>query len=260
MTRKMDPVGYCIYCGASSVQLSGEHVVPFALGGDVILPDASCSVCAAITSKFEMYVAREVLGPFRTRTEAPTRRPKRRPTELNLELVNSDGSCRNIKLNPSSHPAALVLPVLPEPLILMPALNRVRRDPGMFVALPDTSVLSIPLQRGAVAMNLGSFKIECFYRLLAKIAHAAAYLDPNWTSCWEPLLRDFILGHRQDYDCCVGGSETDEFKDDESSFPLFFRAFDKENERYLVAYFRLFGPNETPTYQVVVGRLRKART
>jgi hypothetical protein len=124
LTRKANPVGYCIYCGARSVELSDEHIVPFALGGDVVLPQASCATCAATTSNFERQVARNVLGPFRNRKGAPARRPKKRPETLTLELVDSDGSRREIELSPSSHPATLLLPDLPEPSILLPALNR----------------------------------------------------------------------------------------------------------------------------------------
>lgn len=256
MTRNAKHIGYCIYCGATSVELSDEHIVPYSLGGDVTLPEASCATCAATTSKFERQVARKVLGPYRTRTGAPTRRPKERPEMLTLKLVDQDGSRREIELEPSSHPATLLLPDLPEPSILLPVLIGERRKFSMYLALPDKDVLGIATEHGATAMHLGSFEIGCFYQLLAKIAHAAAFLDPDWTSVWEPLLPDIIVGGCEDYDRFVGGSETGEFKGGESSFPLIFRSVDVEKTRYLVAVFRLYGQNQTPIYQVVVGRLR----
>lgn len=127
----------------------------------------------------------------------------------------------------------------------------------MFVALPDKGVFGIVTEHGARAMRLGSFEIGCFYQLLAKIAHAAAFLDPkDWTSVWKPLLPELIVGGRKDYDRFVGGSGIDEFETAESSFPLFFRSVDVGETRYLVASFRLFGQNRTPTYQVAIGSLR----
>jgi len=54
--------GYCIYCGATGVRLTDEHVVPLALGGVHILEDASCDTCADITKKFEQDVARSNYG------------------------------------------------------------------------------------------------------------------------------------------------------------------------------------------------------
>jgi hypothetical protein len=45
-------VGSCIYCG-STQQLSKEHALPLGLGGNYILPNASCEKCRKITEAFE---------------------------------------------------------------------------------------------------------------------------------------------------------------------------------------------------------------
>ena len=92
--RSARSIGYCIYCGANESDLSKEHIVPLALGGNMALPKASCSKCAVITSQFERFCARKVLGPFRVRTGAPTRRPNLRPTNLPLGLIDLDGGRR----------------------------------------------------------------------------------------------------------------------------------------------------------------------
>ncbi len=42
----------CIYCN-STMQLSKEHVVPFALGGTLVIFNGSCEACREITQKFE---------------------------------------------------------------------------------------------------------------------------------------------------------------------------------------------------------------
>lgn len=221
----------------------------------MILPAASCEKCAAITSRFEMQVARDVLGAYRVRTGAPTRRPKERPSNLPLELIDHDGSRGTIDVEPSAHPGTLLLPDLPEPSVLVPTLEGERKNFRMFFALPDHDALSIASEHGAAAMHLGSFEIGCFYKLLAKIAHAGAFLDPQWTKIWQPLLPDLILERANNFDTLIGGTDVSEFDDDDGGFPAFYRSVDVKEKRYLVAYFKLFGPNRTPTYQVVTGSI-----
>lgn len=44
----------CIYCG-STEQLSNEHVIPYAWGGNLQIFNGSCEVCRQITSQFENF-------------------------------------------------------------------------------------------------------------------------------------------------------------------------------------------------------------
>ena len=47
---RFDLVGHCIYCLADSVPLSREHIVPYALNGELVLPKAeSARPCHRIT-------------------------------------------------------------------------------------------------------------------------------------------------------------------------------------------------------------------
>lgn len=84
--------GMCIYCGAKD-NLSDEHIIPFALGGNLILQKSSCPDCAKITSDFELTCLRTMYGPLRLLYNLPTRRPKKRPKKLLLKVkYNSDVS------------------------------------------------------------------------------------------------------------------------------------------------------------------------
>jgi hypothetical protein len=58
-------VATCIYCGTIQPPLSDEHVIAYGLDGDDILPNASCKVCAAITSKVEAHCLRKLFVPAR---------------------------------------------------------------------------------------------------------------------------------------------------------------------------------------------------
>ena len=70
--RRYPPVGRCIYCGSDgdAKGLSDEHMVPFSLGGDAVLPKASCAACATETSKIELYVARHIFHGLRSHVGA----------------------------------------------------------------------------------------------------------------------------------------------------------------------------------------------
>jgi len=58
-----EAAGHCIYCGTKQGPLSDEHIVPFGLGGTLVLPKASCKACATETAKLEQVIQRMMLGP-----------------------------------------------------------------------------------------------------------------------------------------------------------------------------------------------------
>jgi len=128
----------------------------------------------------------------------------------------------------------------------------------MYVVFPDSGVFRLQKIHKATAVGIGSFEICVWYQQLAKIAHAGAFYSPgDWTQVWEPTLPDLIVGGRVDYDRFVGGTGVQEFDIDDGVFPTFYRSIPVGDEMYLVAYFRLFAHNDTPTYQVVVGRRKE---
>lgn len=81
---------HCIYCGSID-QLTVEHIIPYALGGRIELPNGSCRVCAKITAQIEQSVARDHLQIPRAIGGVQTRRRNQRPNETKLKLEFSDG-------------------------------------------------------------------------------------------------------------------------------------------------------------------------
>src|SRR5665213_1960681 len=79
------PVGACIYCGATE-GLTKEHIIPLGLGGQFVLPAASCPACSKITSDFERKVLRGFMLDGRIVDNFPTRRPKERPATLLVDV------------------------------------------------------------------------------------------------------------------------------------------------------------------------------
>ena len=98
--------GACIYCGATDVKLSDEHIVPYSLGGAHVLRDASCFRCANITKKFEQKVARDLWGDARTAFNAPTRRRQERRSHITIS--HPDDPAKKVTVPAGEYPAGLV--------------------------------------------------------------------------------------------------------------------------------------------------------
>ena len=55
------PINQCIYCGIKDVELSDEHIVPFALNGNLVIPKSSCEKCQKIINK---EIKSKILDPY----------------------------------------------------------------------------------------------------------------------------------------------------------------------------------------------------
>jgi hypothetical protein len=63
--RVYPPVGRCIYCLAMASDLGDEHIIPQALGGNIILRSASCRHCEKIIGGgFEQRLTHKTKGMF----------------------------------------------------------------------------------------------------------------------------------------------------------------------------------------------------
>src|SRR5436305_1544116 len=91
------PIWFCIYCSDGTIKeatkrkLQLEHIIPFGLGGNQLLPRSSCKRCGKETGSVEQDCLRMMLGATRIRLNLPTRRPDERPTTLDLQIVHKDG-------------------------------------------------------------------------------------------------------------------------------------------------------------------------
>ena len=96
------PVGRCIYCGAGDCALGDEHIIPQALGGNMILPAASCHDCERIVGgQLEGWLLHKTKGMFaaaRLRLEFKSKRPKNRPKSLPYTIIGRDGIARTVEV------------------------------------------------------------------------------------------------------------------------------------------------------------------
>ncbi len=113
MTHTFDPVGECIYCGQTA-DLTDEHILPYALGGRIVLPQSSCRRCARITGQFEGAVLRGSMRAARAVAGYPTRRPRERPAQVEFRVLSGD-SVESVLRDRDNAPAFFLLPMFEPP-------------------------------------------------------------------------------------------------------------------------------------------------
>lgn len=202
-TNRFVPAGRCIYCGATNVTLSDEHIIPYSLGGQLVLPQASCCKCANITSKFESSVARHAVIKLRVSHNLPTRRRNARPKTFEVivdpEAVNVRKSIETKSLPQFSWALPLFGPSGWENQREMGDLPRV----VCVVNEMDGDLLLSHGGSNPVKYSLGSINFEAFGRTIAKIAHSFAYalLGPDG---FKPCLGPLILNGSSRYSFWIG--------------------------------------------------------
>lgn len=260
--KRYEAANVCIYCGATE-NLHDEHIIPFALGGRWIFPNASCAECGKKTSAFEGVCARTILGPLRMLFNVQTRRKRERPDKLPLRVKRAAGGpWTTIDVPRAQYPFIYPMPYLDTPTVLtgesadrdkLPGAQRfwIR---GAANARGMSAHLETLAQQFGVAelMPMGTFDVPAFSLLLAKIAHAfaTAELGPD---TFAPFLSDFIKdGDASGLLHYVGGIPKEEPPTStlhEITFITHRRAAD-----IVFVGIRVFACLRTPTYFVAVGR------
>ncbi len=159
--------GRCIYCGETN-DLTDEHIIPFALGGNAVLPKASCKKCNKITRGFEETCCRPMLGPIRIRLNLQTRRKKERPKHLPLDIAGPNGR-KSIQVPAMDYPAVCIGIRLDPPSMIRGAPPSGKVTGELFGKRAQFA--EAILQKGDSAV-IGKFVMEPFCRMIAKIGHA----------------------------------------------------------------------------------------
>lgn len=213
-TKSYDPVSRCIYCGATEhspgrAKLGDEHIIPEGLGGDLVLPEASCGGHEGLTSSVEQFCQKPMLGALRYQLGLPTKRPKDRPTTLPVRLLIG-GTWQEKQIPVADYPLVLLVPYLPPPRMIVPPHIRDQiTELTFFWSVPsEAEARSKVMQRyGATDMRVrsGNVQINKFGRMLAKIAHAYATAEFGM-GAFQPFLLDAIEGKAEKVFDAVGGS------------------------------------------------------
>lgn len=253
-TERLSPVGHCIYGPAHSGPLSDEHIIPFALGGYLVLPQSSCKECAAETSRFEAAILRGGFRAFKEAIKLPSR-TKERPKELPLFCVNGDENLK-VMVPVEDYPLTLALPYFIGPyLARLPDTLYNQKEPWVFAAQIKLDVLA--KNYGIESFGTVSVDSLAFARLLAKIALGltVSYYGPSNVIPFvaEMIRQDCKYDYRRYIGSCddarppVDGDVTHEF---------FHRVAIADGVRLLVCQIRLFASLGAPSYHVIVGQLK----
>src|ERR1051325_485282 len=191
MVLRYDPVGECIYCGTREPPLGNEHIVAYGIGGDWVLPEASCRSCAGITSAIERRFLQGMIGNFRHATGMRTRRPKARPDRLPVDITYEDGREEQVLVPRHDLPAGFSLPILPPARALRgePDDSTPVMDSGFWTWYRDDKAQKLASETGAIEIGTWVCNPTTFSQMLGKIAHgyATAVLGVR---AFQPLALD----------------------------------------------------------------------
>lgn len=255
--------GLCLYCPAterrpgSGLKLTEEHILAEGVGGSLIIPEASCKICADITSAIEGDVQKNLLlAPKRALgIKGKNRNPS--PT-IALTALRYGRNWKTVLLPSNAHPAMLFLMAFGEPAILGDSNVR----PGVAGAWVHLLGSFDAVQKmGITELATPAFDTIRFSQFLAKTAHSFAAATARSVE-YEPLLVDFIkmkVKRKGADPTCFNhvGGIPNQFAPSSSLHELALRTVNIRGEWYLSVHIRLFGMLGGPVYTVVVGRLRQ---
>ena len=258
-TVRFPPVGRCIYCGTTEGRLTEEHILPFGLHGNFVLPEASCDACAEVTAKVEGQVLRGFLERGRLGLGLGSRHKKRkRPTSLPTTLISPDGSVAENDLPILDSVQVIHLPVFIPPLILggVPKYGDVE---GMEIMALDTLHIGdakrVMREHAAVGIRFEDrMDTWAFIRMLAKIAHGFHIAQQGWFPQIESPVLPVIMGTSNLAMPFIGCLESDSLvKPGSNALHLMdiHGITGADGSVCTVVRIKLFAPALGPTYAVV---------
>ena len=254
--RSYAPANECIYCGKREEPLSKEHIIPYALGGNLTLPRASCAKHRDITSAIEGRVAREIYGFYRDsegiQTRHTSRRDQRKTARVTLHGTTfADQPCE-ILVPVANLPRLHISVHLPVPQILTGAPLTLGPVGSKVTAQSDpTRVQALLTAQNVKTLKVeAGMQVETFLRVLAKIAHAFASAECGPGS-FDPTLLALIEG-RSNYLLEYVGAHNPEQR--QAALPLVLERVAIREITYIVVHISLHSFPALPRYQVVAGR------
>jgi hypothetical protein len=255
----------CIYCGWDGGEdgLHDEHIVPYSLGGNTVLLNASCTDCEATTSYLDGYLANAIFGHLRVHLNLQSRRGH--PDTLPAIIALKDGE-RAVDLATGDHPYFLNMPIWRPPGFMTGRqLTEGYGNPGRFTYwyLPPNIRDVIGLKDGDIARVIDSsppHNLSAFARGLAKIAYCNAVMKYGLDGFRHLGTTDIILGRYPNIAYFVGSDPT-------APSPPYARGHQHSvalgsitysHTKFLTATIRLFGDSGAgdkgmPFYTVIYG-------
>jgi hypothetical protein len=257
--------GLCIYCGWDGGEdgLHDEHIIPYSLGGNTELLNASCPDCEAITSYLDGYMARAIFGHMRAHINLQSRSGHKRALPAVIELADGE---RAIDFATPEHPYFLNMPIWKPPGITIGERLSDDFGPGgkfTYYYAPPSLKDTLGLKDGDVARVIDKsppHNFGTFARGLAKIAYCDAIFRFGLDGFRPLALPDIILGRYPNIAHFVGSQTRQPLprhpRGRQHSINLDSRSFGRF--KFLLSVIRLFGDSGTPDrgmpfYAVICG-------
>ena len=242
------PLGRCLYCLASGVALTEEHLIPRALGGRLTLRDAVCEPCRRITGRLEQATLdREFVVPKTLlalkRRRARGKGPSRMPT-----IALAGGDAQPAVLSADTFPRTFALPTF-APASLLAQGDRTDAQAG--IGFVDCRLHLGTPTRPAVAATAPLADPHAYAHAIAKWAYALAVAERGLDCCDTQPMRDLMRGRRSDVFAFVGTPSPRA----SASGEWLHEASVRENGPWLTVTLALFASAGMTPYEVVIGRL-----
>jgi len=240
------PLGRCLYCLATGVPLTEEHLVPRALGGRLTLRDAVCEPCRRATGRLEQLTLDREFAVPKTLLALKRRRARGKgPSRLPPVVLEGHGP-EPLALSANDFPRTFCLPAF-APAGLLSGDERADTPAIDYVAC--TLNLGTPA-RHTVAAPPPLPDPHAYAHSIAKWACTLAVAERGLDGCDLQPMRDLMLGRRHDVFAFVG---TPSQRGPASREWLHDVAFHERNG-WLVATLALFASAGMAPYEVVIGR------
>ena len=238
-------VGRCIYCGRSDEKLSGEHVVPYALGGTWELLEASCATHRDFTSPIEGDVLHHAWVAARAVLKVRSRRPRPTTFPMKVEWGEKPGL---IQVPTEEHPGPLVFLEYAPPGVT-PAKPRFPGTPVIKQRMlhRPAALKAFAKKHGATAIRVRYPDPLKFAQFIAKVAHGfsvACYGVEQ--SLQSPLLAALLSNDSEIYRYVGNDPSLKPVTDEGGMYSIAIRP----EETGRVAYVRLLSLLRTPEYLV----------
>lgn len=259
--ERRSSIGRCIYCSATS-GLSREHVLPYGLGGNLVLNDASCESCAKETGRVEQRLLRGHWWPYRLCLGLPSRRAGEKVPDLPVKVTCPDGTEYPAHIPMESQTIAMAFvfdpPSILEGIVKIEAPSGRLNIRNLGALSPSVKIDGIekqltPEEKLQIPVNMDAADV-C--RFLAKVAHGYAISRRGLGACRDYFLPEIVLGKTDGAQTYVGGASS-QFLGGRLPGHGLHALMDHVNGEFLTVYIQLFrarGGNE-PIYEVVVGRI-----
>jgi len=254
------PLKQCMYCFKTEPDIGkgrfgDEHIIPLALGGNLILKESSCDLCAGIINKeIETPVLFKEWKLMRVKRDFPSRNKKKRQPKK-VKLFTKSGETFTIPLKDYSTPVPSYKFITSRMLSNSPEFDNNKCWTMSVYTSHDEEILMKEKYPQWDETHRIMAKPYEFARLLAKIAHGRAVSEYGLEG-FRPLGLEVILGKSDDYFNTVGGSlelePAKEGGDHILDLSIFFKS---STLALLIVDIRLFSQIVSPKYKVVAGEI-----